>query len=182
MNDKINFQVPSYEEVAPEAQATFDMLKKATGKVPNLYATIGHSANALNSYMAYVQAQARGTFHHKDREAIYLIVSQLNGCEYCLASHTQSAIKGGWTEEETILLRAGKLNDPKWKAIYSFIDSVIQNKGQATDPILRSLSENGYDPKAVIDLMVLINVMSFTNYTFRLTQIPIDFPAAKDLV
>jgi len=31
------------------------------------------------------------------------------------------------------------------------------------------------------DLMVLINVMSFTNYTYRLTQIPIDFPLAKDI-
>jgi uncharacterized peroxidase-related enzyme len=181
MSETINFNVPTRDEVAPEAQATFDMLTKVTGKVPNLYAIIGHSANALNSYMAYVQAQGKGNFHHKDREAVYLIVSQINGCEYCLASHTQSAIKSGWTEAETLLLRAGKYDDKKWKAIYSFIDSVIQNKGKVGDDVLQSLHEAGYDAKAVIDLMVLINVMSFTNYTYRLTNVPIDFPVAKEI-
>jgi uncharacterized peroxidase-related enzyme len=179
MNETINFKVPTHNEVAPEAQATFDMLTKLTGKVPNLYATIGYSANALNSYMAYVQAQAKGTFHHKDREAIFLIVSQLNGCEYCLASHTQSAIKSGWTEDETLQLRAGKYDDKKWTAIYHFIDSVIQNKGRVSSSILQAFYDSGYNEKAVMDLMVLINVMSFTNYTYRLINVPIDFPTAK---
>jgi len=179
MSERIHFKVPTYDEVAPEAQTTFDMLKKVAGKVPNLYATIGYSANALNSYMAYVQAQAKGTFHHKEREAVFLIVSQLNGCEYCLASHTQSAIKSGWTEDETLQLRAGKFPDKKWAAIYSFIDAVIQNRGQVGDTILQSVYDAGYNEKSVMDLMVLINVMSFTNYTFRLTNIPIDFPLAK---
>jgi AhpD family alkylhydroperoxidase len=179
MDNQTTFKVPGYAEVAPEAQATFDMLNKSIGKVPNLYATIGYSANALNSYMAYVQAQAKGSFHHKDREAIYLIVSQLNGCEYCLASHTQSAIKAGWTEEETLQLRAGKSSDQKWIAIYRFIESVIQNKGQVSDEILKAFYDQDYKEKAVMDLMVLINVMSFTNYTYRLVQVPIDFPLAK---
>ena len=181
MSELIPFKVPTYEQVAPEAQATFDMLKKNAGKVPNLYATIGYSANALNSYMAYVQAQAKSTFHFKDREAIYLMVSQLNGCEYCLASHTLSAIKSGWTEDETLQLRAGNLGDNKWKAIYDFISSVIQHRGQVNDPILQALYQNGYNEKAVMDLMILINIMSLTNYVYRLTNIPIDFPAAKNI-
>jgi AhpD family alkylhydroperoxidase len=179
MNESIHFTVPSYEEVAPDAQATFDMLKKITGKVPNLYATIGYSANGLNSYMAYVQAQAKGSFHLKEREAVYLIVSQLNSCEYCLASHTQSAIKSGWTEPETLQLRAGRYADKKWLAIYSFIESVILYKGKVDDDIMQAFYDAGYNHKAVIDLMVLINIMSLTNYTYRLTKIPIDFPAAK---
>jgi len=181
MNESISFKVPSYEEVAPEAQATFDMLKKNAGKVPNLYATIGYSANALNSYMAYVQAQAKSTFHFKEREAIYLIVSQLNGCEYCLAAHTLSAMKSGWTEDETLQLRAGKLNDIKWKAIYNFISSVIEYRGKADDAILQALYQTGYNEKAVMDLLILINIMSLTNYTYRLTNIPIDFPTAKSI-
>ena len=179
MSDMIRFKVPAYSEVAPEAQATFDALQKNTGKVPNLYATMGYSANALNSYMAYVQAQAKGSFHLKEREAIFLIVSQLNGCEYCLASHTQSALKAGWTENETLQLRAGKLDDKKWIAIYNFVQSVIEHKGRVEDATLNAFLDTGYTEKAVMDLMVLINVMSFTNYTYRLIQVPIDFPLAK---
>lgn len=175
------FKVPTREEVAPEAQMIFDNLQKSVGKVPNLYATIAASGNALTSYMAYVQAQARGTFHHKDREAIYLIVSELNGCEYCLASHTASGMKAGWTEEETLQLRAGTFADAKWKAIYDLIASIIANRGAVSDEIVQAFYSVGYDQKATMDLMILVNVMSLTNYTYRLTQIPIDFPPAKSL-
>lgn len=175
------FKVPAYEEVSEEAKTTFDTLKKNSGKVPDLYATIGYSANALNSYMAYVQAQAKGSFHAKDREAIYLIASQFNSCEYCLSSHTISAIKFGWTEEETLQLRSGKFPETRWKVIYMLIQSVIENKGDVSDEILSSFFELGYDKKELMDLMVLINVISLTNYVYRLTKIPINNPLAKEL-
>jgi AhpD family alkylhydroperoxidase len=175
------FKVPVRGEVAPEAQVTFDFLTKATGKVPNLYATIGYSANALNSYMAYVQAQGKGSFHAKEREAIYLIVSQLNGCEYCLASHTASAMRFGWTEDETLLLRAGNLPDVRWRVIYKVIKAVIDNKGEVSEGLLKSFFDLGYHEKELMDLMVLINLLTFTNYTYRLTKIPVDFPLAKPI-
>ena len=175
------FSVPTYEQVSPDAKPAFDQFKKLMGKMPNLYATIGYSANALNSYLHYVSEQARGTFHAKDREAVYLIVSQLNSCEYCLASHTQSAIKNGWKEEETLDLRAGKYSEQKWQVIYKVIRSIIEQKGHVSDELLNDFYASGYNEAAIIDLMVLINVMSFTNYTYRLTQIPIDFPLAKNI-
>jgi len=175
MNDPL-FKVPTYDEVTDSAKTVFDQFIKSTGKMPNLYATIGYSANALSSYMMFVQAQAKGTFHGKDREAIYLIVSKLNGCEYCQASHTPSAIRFGWKEEETTLLRAGKFPEKKWEVIYALIKSVIENKGEVSNEILSDFFALGYNQAALIDLVTLIIVMTFTNYVFRLTKIPIDFP------
>ena len=175
------FKIPSYEDVPAETHPVFDMLKKVSGKVPDLYATIGYSANALGSYLDFVKAQSKGTFHAKDREAVYLIVSQYNNCEYCLSSHTITAIRFGWTEEETLLLRAGEYPENKWKIIYNLIGSVIDNRGEVNDQILNSFIELGYDNKVLIDLMVLINLMCFTNYVYRLTKIPINIPLAKPL-
>ncbi|HTD98123.1 MAG TPA: carboxymuconolactone decarboxylase family protein [Mucilaginibacter sp.] len=175
------FTVPTYEQAPDGAKPAFERFSKLTGKMPNLYATIGYSANALNSYLAYVNEQARGTFHAREREAVYLIVSQFNGCEYCLASHTQSAIKNGWKGEDTLLLRAGTYPEQKWQVIYKVIRSVIEQKGQVSDELLDEFYRLGYHEAALIDLMVLINVMSLTNYVYRLTQIPIDFPLSKDI-
>lgn len=172
------FSVPTREQVEETARPVFDNFTKLMGKMPNLYAAIGYSANALHSYVAYTQAQAKGSFHAKDREAVYLMVSELNGCEYCKASHTQSAIKNGWTLEETQQLRAGTYASPKWQAIYGVISAVISNKGAVGDELLDLFFAQGYDNKALMDLMVLINVMSFTNYVYRLVQVPIDFPPA----
>lgn len=147
--------------------------------MPNLYATIGYSANALATYTQYVRGQAKNTFHARDREGIYLIVSQINGCEYCLASHTASAIKAGWKEEDTVALRAGTHTDKKWQVLYAIIRSVLDNRGEVSDALLGDFSALGYGDAAIMDLLVLINVMSLTNYAFRLVKIPIDFKPAQ---
>ena len=175
------FNVPTYEQADEAVKPVFDQYKKALGFMPNLYATIGYSAVTLNAYLAYTSAQAKGSFHGKEREGIYLIVSQLNGCEYCLASHTASAIKNGWKEEETLQLRAGKYPDKKWETLYAVIKSVIDNKGEVSDELLDTFYALGYKEKALMDLMALINIMSFTNYTYRLIKVPVDFPAAKEI-
>jgi len=47
---------------------------------------------------------------------------------------------------------------------------------------LLAFFESGYDNAALMDLMILINVMTFTNYVYGLTKIPIDFPLAKSLI
>jgi len=173
------FTVPSRDQLTPDAQAIYAQFVQAMGKMPNLYATIGYSANALATYTQYVRGQAKNTFHARDREGIYLIVSQINGCEYCLASHTASAIKAGWKEEDTLALRAGTYADAKWKVLYAIIRSVLDNRGEIPDTLLRDFSALGFGDAAIMDLLVLINVMSFTNYAFRLVKIPIDFPLAK---
>lgn len=173
------FTVPSIDQVPEASRPVFEQFQRLIGKMPNLYAIIGSSANALTSYVQYSQQQAKGSFHAREREAIYLIVSQQNGCEYCLASHTQSAIKAGWKEEETLALRAGTFPEKKWQVLYQVIASVIIQRGEVAGDLLDQFFSLGYQEAALMDLLVLINVMSFTNYLYRLTRVPIDYPAAK---
>ena len=172
---KSAFTVPAADQLSPELNPIVDQFKQQLGKMPNLYATIGYSANALTTYLQYVRGQAKNSFHARDREAIYLLVSQFNGCEYCLASQV-SAIKKGWKEEDTLLLRAGTHPEKKWQTLYAVVHSAIEGRGEVSDALLQEFYALGYKELAVIDLFILINVMSFTNYIYRLTQIPIDFP------
>lgn len=175
------FTVPAIDQVPEASKPVFQQFERLIGKMPNLYAIIGSSPNALTSYVQYSQQQAKGSFHARDREAVYLIVSQLNGCEYCLASHTQSALKAGWKEEEILALRAGTFPDPKWQVLYKVIASIIDQRGAVTDDLLGEFFAQGYQEAALMDLLVLVNVMSFTNYLYRLTKVPIDYPAAPSL-
>ena len=78
--------VPTRDSVSPANQAMFDTLKGQLGMVPNLYATLAHSENALGTYLALQSAKSSIT--GKAREVVNLVVSQVNDCEYCLAAHT----------------------------------------------------------------------------------------------
>jgi len=175
------FEVPSRDQVEPEAQAIFDNLKKQVGMVPNLYATIGHSANALSSFLAFQGAQAKGTFNAKEREAVYLVVSQVNGCAYCQAAHTALGKMNGFTEAETITLRQGKSDDARLNAIVTLAQDITENRGRASETNVEAFFAQGFDNAALMDLIALVSDKTLANYVHNLTQIAVDFPAAQSI-
>ncbi|WP_338760281.1 carboxymuconolactone decarboxylase family protein [Bernardetia sp. ABR2-2B] len=176
-----NFNVPTRNEVDTTAQQIFDGVKKSLGTVPNLYAYMGHSSNALSAAMALGQAQAKSTFSNKEKEAVFLAVSQLNGCNYCLAAHTALGKMNGFTEEETIQLRQGTHSDKKLTLISTLAAEIQRTHGRPSQELLNQFFEAGYDQKALVDLVLLVSDKVFSNYLHNITQIPVDFPAAKPL-
>ena len=121
--------VPTRDQVSPDSQVFFDMLQKRLGKVPNLYATMGYSPYALKAFMNLEETLNGGAFDPKEREAIALVVSEVNACAYCLAGHTMLAVKRGFTKEETLDIRRGKVADPKLNAIIQLAKAVTETKG-----------------------------------------------------
>ncbi|MDP9077068.1 MAG: carboxymuconolactone decarboxylase family protein [Bacteroidota bacterium] len=173
--------VPTRDQVSPDSQLLFDVLQKRMGKVPNLYATIGYSPFALQSFMNLEETLNKGVFNPKEREAIALIVSEINSCEYCLAGHTMAAIKRGFTKEETIAIRKGSAEDPRLHAIIQLSKSIAENKGKPSENSLEAFYNAGFDEAALMELIGFVTVRIFTNYVFALTNVPIDFPLAEPL-
>jgi uncharacterized peroxidase-related enzyme len=173
--------VPGTREVSPESQVLFEQLKHRVGKVPNLYATIGYSAHALRGFLDFEATLNKGAFNPKEREAIALVVSEVNGCEYCLAGHTVAAIRNGLTMDDTLHIRRGKVNDTKMNAIVQLAKAITETKGDPAPHYLENFYDAGLNDAALMDLIGLITVRVFTNYVYAMTSIPIDFPAALAL-
>ena len=175
------FQVPVKEQVGPDAQVIFDQFTKRLGKMPNLYATIGYSANALKGFLDFEGILNKGAFSAKEREAISLVVSEVNGCNYCLAAHTMVAMKYGFTKEETLAIRRAQVDNPRLQVIVDLAKSIAENKGHADQAKLDNFFEAGFTEAAVMDLIGLVTARVFTNYVYALTAIPVDYPAAEPL-
>jgi uncharacterized peroxidase-related enzyme len=173
--------VPTRDQVSPDSQVLFDVLQKRMGKVPNLYATMGYSPFALQSFMNLDDTLSKGVFNPKEREAIALVVSEVNSCAYCLAGHTLAAVKRGFTQEETLDIRKGKVNDAKLNAVIQLAKSITEGKGKPESQYLTNFYEAGFDEAALMDMVGLIVVRIFTNYVFALTEVPIDFPLAAPI-
>ena len=174
-------QVPTRDQVSAGSQVIFDQYLKRMGKVPNLYATMGYSENALKGFVDLDAAFNHGVFRPKEREAIALIVSEINGCAYCLAGHTLAAIKNGFTKEETLDIRRGKTTDDKLNAIIQLARSITINKGHADEEALDNFYAAGFDEAGLMELIGLVTVRILTNYVFAATGIPVDFPLAESL-
>ena len=172
--------VPEKEQLSFGAQSILEFIEKKMGKIPNLYATIGYSSSALKSMLETEASLAHDTsFTTKEREAINLIVSQVNECDYCLAAHTTLAKMRGFTEDDTLEIRKGSFSEEKLDAVIKLAQSIANNKGNAGNGALENFFNAGFDEKALIELTALVALRSFTNYVFANTRIPIDFPLAQ---
>ncbi|QHS63675.1 carboxymuconolactone decarboxylase family protein [Chitinophaga agri] len=173
--------VPTREQVSTGSQEIFDLLQKRLGKVPNLYATIGYSANALKGFLEFEKTLNGGVFHPKEREAISLAVSEVNACTYCLSAHTMAALKLGYTQDETIAIRKGTAGDAKLDAVVKLAQAIATNKGHAAPELIEVFFAAGYKEDGLMELMGLVVVRTFTNYAYALTDVPVDFPVVEPL-
>ena len=174
-------QVPTRDQVDEKSQVIFDNLKKQLGTVPNLYATIGYSSDTLENFLGFNGKAGTGSFNKKELEAIKLAVSEVNDCEYCLAAHTTLGKMAGFTEAETLNIRAGEINDPRLQAISLLAADISRNRGKANNDLKAAFFAQGFSEKALIDLIAAVTAITFTNYVHGATEVPVDFPKAKTL-
>lgn len=172
--------VPTREEVSPANQALFDTLKKGLGMVPNLYATLAHSENALNTYLAL--QNAKSSISGKAREVVNLVVSQVNSCEYCLAAHTAIGKMVGFSEEQILEIRSGKASfDKKLDVLAQLTKNIAVNRGNANPLLLEAFFAAGWTKENLVDTIVTIGDKTVTNYLHATTKVPVDFPKAQQL-
>lgn len=174
-----DFAVPTREQVAPANQAIFDTLNKALGFVPNLYATIAYSENGLGKYLAYQNAKT--TLSNKEKEAVNLIVSQVNGCVYCQSAHTVIGKMNGFSDDQLLDIRKGKATDAKLNALVQLAESITKNRGNADAALVDNYFAQGYTNENLVDLILQISDKTAMNYLHNLTKIPVDFPLAPAL-
>ena len=172
--------VPTRDEVSPANQAIFDNLKKQLGSVPNLYATFAHSGQALATYLA-LQA-AKSSLSAKEREVVNLAVSEVNGCEYCLAAHIVIAGKFGYNDPQMLELRSGRASfDPRLDALARLVHNVTLERGHADPALVEAFFDAGWTKENLIDVIVAVGDKTITNFLHGTTRVPVDFPAAPSL-
>lgn len=172
--------VPFRDDVSPANQAIFDTLEKQLGFVPNLYATLAYSEHALASYLALQSAKSSITA--KAREVVNLVVSQVNSCDYCLAAHTALGKMNGFTDAQILEIRSGSAGfDAKLDALAQLVKSIAENRGAAEPGLVDAFFAAGWTKENLVDVIVTVGDKTVTNYLHRVTQVPVDFPAAPPL-
>jgi len=142
------FNVPTREQVAPANQVIFDNLTKALGFVPNLYATIAYSDNGLSRFMEYQSAKT--SLSNKEKEAVNLIVSQVNGCIYCQSAHLVLGKINGFTDEQLLDIRKGNSNDAKLNSLVQLAADITKNRGNANGENVDAFFTQGYTKENLV--------------------------------
>ena len=105
-----------YEDAPAEVRAVYDDIRatRQTDFINNFWKALANHPPTLVMIWGQVKSvMAAGALDPLTKELIYIAVSATNGCEYCLHSHTASALAKGMTPEmfsETLAV-AGLANE-----------------------------------------------------------------------
>jgi Uncharacterized conserved protein len=129
--------VVQVDEATGAAAAVFSGIKKAFGKVPNAYLTIGtYNPEALSALLSIDAIVSRSTLSKQDIEAINLAVSGAVGCDYCEAAHTVIGKMTGLSGEATRQIRAGQSSgSEKRDTLVRFVRDLVLTHGTSAKRI-----------------------------------------------
>ncbi len=176
-----NLQALTKDQASDQSKEIFEAMESKMGMVPNVYATIGNSAPALQATLSLGETLRKGEFSGKEIEAVALAVAQANECGYCLAAHTAVGKSQGFSEDETVALRNGEIKDEKLKALTELAKAITASRGYPKQDLVDNFFEVGYSKAALAELIVLVGLNTITNYTNHIAETEIDFPAAPEL-
>ncbi|WP_186190364.1 carboxymuconolactone decarboxylase family protein [Burkholderia gladioli] len=157
----------------------FAKIRKAVGKVPNAYATIGtHHPEALAAMLGIDAILAGGALSKAEIETIKLAVSENAGCDYCIAAHTLAGKFAGLSPEAMRQIRAGEpTGDVKRDALVTYVRSVVSTRGTVPAEQLDHFIAAGFTERQVIEVSLAIASITFTNLVNRANDTTLDFPA-----
>lgn len=166
-------------ENAPAAAAgLFAQIKRGLGRVPNAYATIGsHSPSSLATLLGADAALSQGALSKADIEAIRLVVSELNGCDYCVAAHSMVGKMVGLEAEAMKNIRAGQASGQAQRdALLHFVRTVQESRGTVPAGAVEAVAAAGYTHQQIIEALLTIALITFTNLVNRVNDTELDFP------
>lgn len=159
-----------------KAAALLEGIKKSLGKVPNMFATLAHSAAALGFYTNASGALSATALPAKLREQLALAVAGANDCEYCASAHTFFGKMSKLDEAELARNLQGTSSDAKTQAALVFALEVVKYRGHVSDAALKAVRDAGYSDGEITEIIAVVALNTFTNYINSVARTDVDFP------
>lgn len=109
-------------------------------------------------------------------DLVYLRVSQINGCAYCIDMHSRDLLKEGVAVEKLVLVpawrEAGSLFSEQEKAAFAWAETVTRVADTAVPNEAFATASAAFDGKTLADLTIAIGLMNAYNrlaISFRAT-------------
>lgn len=168
---------PTPADVTADAQGVLDKVDAQFGFVPNMFKTLASNPAVLD-VVTTLQAKSSRLLDARTRHTIALAVSQLNGCDYCLAIHAYGSAKaGGMSIEDINMAREGRSPDPKRAAAARFAQQVVESRGRVPDSELVAVRDAGYSDPQILAIVTLAVQYLLTNFINNVNQTDVDIPA-----
>jgi len=171
---------PPEAHTDPRVERIFKEIEGAFGKVPNLFRTYAHFPPLLEANWNKVKAvMTGGNLSRQLKEAVAVLISRDNGCDYCVAAHETALRAVGVAPAEIRKIET----DLEKSAFSEKEQSLIELARQANraplrmnDELFQAARRLGASDAEIVEALGVMEVFTSFNKFLDSLQVEIDFP------
>jgi uncharacterized peroxidase-related enzyme len=149
------------EQASPDVKQIYDSFLR--GKPGNAQKVLAHRPELLKTFLPFYASVGR-SLDRKLYELIYIRVSMINGCNYCLQHHLASSKRAGVVPEEWHALKSsdyGRFTGAEQAAL-QYAEKLTRAVAEITDPDVEGLKTHFSEPQ-ILDIHLLTGLVNLTN-------------------
>ena len=157
------------DDATGDLKALYDTIAEKRGKVSNVLTAHSLNPAALKEHLDLYDAVLFGSspLSRADREAIAVVVSAANACDYCVRHHAE-ALQAYWRDEARTQQLADDytalddLDDPLRTAC-DVAQKLTVSPGAMSEADVHTLRDVGWSDRAVLDIVLVTSYFNFVN-------------------
>jgi uncharacterized peroxidase-related enzyme len=164
-------------QATPEVKEIYE--QKLKGKPGNVQKALAHRPEMLKNFLGFYASVGR-SLDRKLYELIYIRVSMINGCRYCLQHHLASSKRAGLTSEDWGALKQGNYSrySEKEKAALTYVEKLTRSPHELGDRDFNELKKHFADPE-IVDVHMLTGLANLTNRFTDPVGLELEMPEEK---
>lgn len=165
------------DQASPEVKAVYD--QKLKGKPANAQKALAHRPEMLKNFLGFYASVGR-SLDLRLYELIYLRVSMINQCHYCLQHHLASSKRAALTSDDWKALQSGNyLRFPqREQAALTYAEKLTRNPHSASDADFAILKQH-FSDENIVDLHLLTGLANLTNRFTDPLGLEVEFPEER---
>jgi len=165
------------EQAPPEVREVYE--KTLKGKPVSFHKLLAHRPEVLKILLPFYASVGR-SLDRRLYEAVYIRVSMINGCRYCMQHHLAASKRVGLTREDWQHLKEGQHGNfnEKEEAALDFAEKLTRDPHSIADGDIQSLKLH-FSEAEIVDLDLLIGLANLTNRFTDPLGADVEFPEEK---
>ncbi len=165
------------EYASPEVKEIYE--QKLRGKPGNIQKALAHRPEMLKNFLNFYASVGR-SLDRRLYELVYIRVSLINQCRYCLEHHLASSKRVGLTPDDWSALKQGDYSrfTEKEQAALAYAEKLTRDPHSIGDAEVAALKKHFSDAE-VVDLDMLTALANLTNRFTDPMGLEVEFPEEK---
>ncbi|SEL02912.1 carboxymuconolactone decarboxylase family protein [Halomonas daqiaonensis] len=160
-----------------KAKPLLEKANETLGFVPKMYEGMAKAPGVLDTYLhGYELFREDSGFAPPEQEVVFLTISRLNGCSYCMSAHSMLGEKMSEVPADVLeALRNDKpIADERLAALSEFTKVMFETRGKPTQSDAKAFLDAGFEEQQVLQIVLALAVKTLSNYANHVNHPELD--------